>query len=262
MPEQETQYPADFVDRLEILWGEGFLSPGGPEEVREIVAGIDLSGKSVLDIGCGTGGVDVVLAGELNAGRVVAIDVQADLLDRAQARLESVHADLAGKVEFKLVSAGPLNWPNETFDVVFSKDSLIHITDKAAMYDEVLRVLKPGGVFAASDWLGGENTHSSPDWRRCIELTQHNFHMATAAEAEAMLRAAGFVDVSSVDRNAWYSAFTKQEVNDLEGPLRGRLLEVVDEEIYQHWLEVRRALRDAVNAGAMRPTHLRGFKAS
>jgi phosphoethanolamine N-methyltransferase len=173
-----------------------------------------------------------------------------------------VHADLAGKVEFKLVSAGPLDWPNETFDVVFSKDSLIHITDKAATYDEVLRVLKPGGVFAASDWLGGENTHSSPDWRRCIELTQHNFHMATAAEAEAMLRASGFVDVSSVDRNAWYSEFTKQEVSDLEGPLRERLLEVVDEDVYQHWLEVRRALRDAVNAGAMRPTHLRGFKVS
>jgi ubiquinone/menaquinone biosynthesis C-methylase UbiE len=146
MPEQEIQYPADFVDRLEILWGEGFLSPGGPEEVRAIVAGIDLTGKSVLDVGCGTGGVDFVLAGELNASRVVAIDVQAELLDRAQARLESAQPHLAGKVEFHLVSLGPLNWPNETFDVVFSKDSLIHIRDKAAMYDEVLRVLKPGGV--------------------------------------------------------------------------------------------------------------------
>jgi 2-polyprenyl-3-methyl-5-hydroxy-6-metoxy-1,4-benzoquinol methylase len=229
--EQEIQYPADFVDRLEILWGEGFLSPGGPQEVRAIVAGIDLTGKSVLDVGCGTGGVDIVLAGELKASRVVAIDVQAELLDRAQARLESAQPHLAGRVEFHLVSLGPLNWPNETFDVVFSKDSLIHITDKAGMYDEVLRVLK------------------------------HSFHMATAAESETMLRAAGFVDVTSVDRNAWYSEYTKQEVRDLEGPLRERLLGVVDEDVYQHWLEVRRALRDAVNAGAMRPTHLRGFKA-
>jgi SAM-dependent methyltransferase len=261
MQEQEIRYPADFVDRLEILWGKGFLSPGGPEEVRAIVAGIDLAGKSVLDVGCGTGGVDVVLAGELNASRVIAIDVQADLLSRAQARVKSAQPHLAGKVEFHLVSPGPLNWPNATFDVVFSKDSLIHITDKAAMYEEVLRVLKPGGVFAASDWLGGENTHSSPDWRRFMELTQHSFHMATAAEAETMLRAAGFVDVTSIDRNAWYSAFTKQEVRDLEGPLRERLRQVVDEDVYQHWLEVRRALRDAVNAGAMRPTHLRGFKA-
>jgi len=55
MPEQETQYPTDLVDRLENLWGEGFLSPGSLEEVREIVVGIYLSGRSVLDIGCGTG---------------------------------------------------------------------------------------------------------------------------------------------------------------------------------------------------------------
>ena len=96
----------------------------------------------MLDVGCGTGGVDILLAGELSAGRVVAIDVQAELLDRAQARLKSAHPHLAEKVEFHLVSLGPLNWPNETFEVVFSKDSLIHITDKAAMYDEVLRVLE------------------------------------------------------------------------------------------------------------------------
>ena len=260
MPAQEIVYPVDFVDRLEILWGEGFLSPGGPEEVRAIVAGISLTGKSVLDIGCGTGGVDFVLAGELNAGRVVAIDVQAELLSRAQGRLESAQPHLAAKVEFHLASGGRLNWPNETFDVVFSKDSLVHITDKASMYNEMLRVLKPGGVFTASDWFGGKNTSSSPDWQRFMELAQHSFHMATAVETETMLRAAGFVDVSSVDRNGWYSECTKQEVRDLEGPLRERILEVVDENVYQYWLGVRRALRDAVNAGAMRPTHLRGFK--
>jgi phosphoethanolamine N-methyltransferase len=261
MPEQEIQYPVDFVDRLEILWGGGFLSPGGAEEVKAIVAGIDLTGKTVLDVGCGTGGVDIVLAGELNAGRVVAIDVQAELLDRARVRMTSAHSHLKARVEFYLVSSGPLNWPDKTFDVVFSKDSLIHIVDKLALYKEVLRVLKPGGVFAASDWLGGANTHSSADWQRFMELTQHSFHMATAAQAETMLRDAGFVNVTSVDRNEWYADFTKQEVRDLEGPLRTRLLEVVDEDVYQHWLKVRRALRDAVNAGAMRPTHLRGFKA-
>ena len=46
----------------------------------------------------------------------------------------------------------------------------------------------------------------------------------------------------------------------LEGPLRGRLLEAVGEDLYLGWLEVRRALRDSVHVGALRPTHLRGFK--
>lgn len=260
MSEPEIHYPDHFVDRLEILWGEGFLSPGGPSEVRAIAAGIDLTDKTVLDIGCGTGGVDFILAGELGAAHVVAIDIESALLERARARLASSHHSLAERVEFQLVSPGPLNWPTATFDVVLSKDAMIHIPDKAAMFADVFRVLKPGGAFAASDWLGGENTSTSPEWARFSALTHLDFTMATASEVEAILRNVGFAGVSSVDRNWWYSELTKQEVRDLEGPLRGRLLETVGEEVYLHWLEVRRAIRDSANVGALRPTHLRGFK--
>jgi hypothetical protein len=53
------QYAKDFTDALQFMWGDGFLSPGGPEEVAEMLAGIDLSGKRVLDIGSGLGGIDL-----------------------------------------------------------------------------------------------------------------------------------------------------------------------------------------------------------
>ena len=59
MTDNDIQYPDEFINRLEVLWGEGFLSPGGADEVKEIVNGLDISGKSVLDIGCGTGGVEI-----------------------------------------------------------------------------------------------------------------------------------------------------------------------------------------------------------
>ena len=36
---------------LEQMWGEGYLSPGGPEEVSRVLTGLDLTGKTVLDIG-------------------------------------------------------------------------------------------------------------------------------------------------------------------------------------------------------------------
>ena len=43
------------------------------------------------------------------------------------------------------------------FDIVFSKDSIVHIPDKHALMAEVFRVLKPGGRFVASDWLIGHD---------------------------------------------------------------------------------------------------------
>jgi phosphoethanolamine N-methyltransferase len=79
----DIQYPDHFIERLHTVWGEGFLSPGGPEEVGEIVRGIELSGKVVLDIGFGTGGPAITLAKNHHAEKVVGIDVEAQLRDHA-----------------------------------------------------------------------------------------------------------------------------------------------------------------------------------
>jgi hypothetical protein len=85
--------------------------------------------------------------------------------------------------------------------------------------------------------------------------------MATAQESMDAMRECGFMDVSMVDRNQWYAQITVQEVRAIEGSLRDRLLEIVDQETYLHWVEIRRSLRDATNSGALRPTHLRGYRA-
>ena len=255
---KDAQYPEHFVKRLEIVWGEGFLSPGGPEEVREIVDGIDLGGKSLLDIGCGLGGPSIFLAREMGVARIVAIDVEPSLLQQGTEYAD--HAGLANKIEFRLVEPVPLPFARDSFDVVFSKDALIHIADKQAIYRETLRVLRQGGVFLASDWLGGYNTNTSPEWKRFRELGHLNFTMATAAETHAVMTAAGFENVSTRDRNAWYAQVSRFDLDQVKGPMRDRLIDAAGEEIYLHWLKVRQAHVDAVSVGALRPTHLRGFK--
>ena len=70
------QYPDHFITRLHTIWGEGFLSPGGAEEVGEILTGLDLSGKTVLDVGFGTGGPAMTLARVHGAEKVIGIDVE------------------------------------------------------------------------------------------------------------------------------------------------------------------------------------------
>jgi len=249
------QYPDEFIDRLHLVWGMGFLSPGGPEEVAVIVRGLDLAGAALLDIGCGSGGPAMVLAREQGA-EVIGIDVEPQRIDRS--RRLAAEARLGNKVSFKLVEPGPLPFAAETFDVVFSKDALLHIPDKQALYKEVLRVLKPGGVFAASDWLAGEGAAQDEALLSYIELVGLDFTMATAAETAAAMRDAGFEAVSTVDRNAWYAEVSAREVAAIEGPLRDGIIAVSSPEIHARWLAARKQLAEATRRGALRPTHLRG----
>lgn len=54
----ELEYPDEAIAFLETLRREGYLSPGGPEEVRSILDGMDLAGRTVVDLGCGCDVVD------------------------------------------------------------------------------------------------------------------------------------------------------------------------------------------------------------
>ena len=254
----DIQYPDHFIERLHLIWGEGFLSPGGPEEVREIVKDLDLSGKVVLDIGFGTGGPSIALARDHHAARVVGIDVESQLCDRAARNI--ARAGLTDKVELKIVEPGPFAFDDESFDVVFSKDSIIHIEDKPALFKEIIRILRPGGVFVASDWLSSENEAEKSALDEYHKISHLSFELATAKQMESALADAGFERVESRDRNAWYAAACSNEQAQIEGPLKQQLLDSVGEEIYSTWLNVRKGLTSAVVAGGLRPTHLRGFR--
>ena len=80
----EPSYPPEFIDKLELLWGIGFLSPGGPDEVKEILRDITVRDKMVLDIGCGTGGPDIVIAQEFAPKQIVGIDIEPFLIETSQ----------------------------------------------------------------------------------------------------------------------------------------------------------------------------------
>ncbi len=253
----DSPYDDRLIARLHLIWGEGFLSPGGPAEVREIVSGLDLSGLETLDIGSGTGGPASVLAGTFGA-HVTGIDVAPRAVAFAEALAR--RPDLGGRMTVRLVEPGPLPFPDGRFDLVFSKDSLIHIPDKPALYREILRVLKPGGRFTASDWLSGPGADQDADFQAYLDLSGYDFTLKTAAEIAQTMGEAGFQAVETRDRNAWYADKVKAEVADLEGPVKAQVIEAAGQATYDRWLKARRHLVTAVANGSLRPTHLRGVK--
>src|SRR3546814_19300020 len=119
---------------------------------------------------------------------------------------------------------------------------------------EVLRVLRPGGALAASDWLAGEGALDDPAFRRYVDLGHLKFTMATAEETAAIMRASGFAEVVTRDRNAWSAEVSAGEAAAIAGPLREQLIAVSDHATYERWTARRRALPAATPQGPKRPT--------
>ena len=243
---------------LEELWGEGYLSPGGPDEVARILEGLDLAGRTVLDVGCGSGGITLALARDFGAGRVIGLDVEAPVCAKARARVAA--AGLAERIEIREVTPGPFPLADASVDVVFSKDSIVHIPDKAALAREAFRVLRPGGWFAASDWLIGHDGRPSPEMAHYIACEALDFGMASPSAYRAALEAAGFVDLALVNRNAWYREVARSELERLRGPVGERAKAIIGPDGVARQIRTWEAMVVVLGTGEHCPHHFRGRK--
>jgi ubiquinone/menaquinone biosynthesis C-methylase UbiE len=122
---------------------------GGLEATRELASLMMLRrGLRLLDVGCGIGGPARYFAAE-HGCQVTGIDLTEEFVEVAK-RLAGM-LKLADMVDFKKASALHLPFESETFD----RASMIHvgmnIADKAGVFREVRRALKPDGLFAVFD---------------------------------------------------------------------------------------------------------------
>ncbi len=252
----ENEYTPEILKILQTLWGDGMLSPGGREDLEKIVKGIDLRDKLVLDIGCAIGGFDVLLSKNYGA-RVIGLDIEAPLLELGRERVKE--NGLEGRVDLRLYEPGRLPFDDEHFDVVFGKDSWIHIEDKRSFFRDVFRVLKPGGMLVAGDWLRSDRPYNDL-MRKFFELEGLTYHMDTLENYGAILRDTGFVDVSLVDIHEDYRTMAHKEYRQLRTTFSETLVRSLGQEQYDHFLENWRVLTEVVDAGDLRPGRLRAGK--
>ncbi len=252
----DDEYDPKLLAMLELIWGAGFLSPGGPAAVDEIVEGLDLAGKLVVDIGSGLGGVDVHLARQYGA-RVIGMEIAAPLVALAEARVAA--AGLSDQVDLRHCAPGPLALDDASLDVVFSKDSLIHVEDKDAVFRDYRRVLEPGGWLAMSDWMRGPEPYSK-DMEYWFEMEGLSYHMRPLEFYAGALEAAGFAEIEVADTSADYRTLCDAEYAQMKGPLNARMAAILGAETRDHFVENWRAMTVVLHKGELRTGRIRARK--
>jgi ubiquinone/menaquinone biosynthesis C-methylase UbiE len=107
--------------------------------------------QRVLDVGCGTGFLALLLA-ELSH-TVSGIDLSPQMIDRA--RRKAQQADR--QIDFRVCDAGALVFADETFDVVVARHVIWNLPDPERGVAEWLRVLRPGGRLALIEGKWADN---------------------------------------------------------------------------------------------------------
>lgn len=259
MSDHEIHYEDSFIAFLEVMWGDGYLSPGGADEVGRLLEGIDLTGKTILDIGCGSGGITAALARDFGASRVIGIDVEGPVCRHA--RQTAAAADVANRVEIRQIEPGyPTPFENESFDIIFSKDSIVHIPDKGAMSKDAFRLLKPGGWFVASDWLIGHDREPTPEMADYIRREDLGFGMASPTRYQAALEAAGFINIRLNNRNPWYFPIAQKELERMQGVDRPKFDATMGKEAIDEQIDLWKAMLIVLESGEHCPHHFRGQK--
>lgn len=149
------------------------------------------AGECVIDIGCGPGFLCEDMAEAVgDSGRVVGIDISADLVERAGRR--NRHACLS----YRVGDALAIEEPDASFDVALCTQVAEYIPEVNRVIAEAFRVLRPGGraLFIATDW-DGLIWHSDQPARMAEVMKSweaHCAHPRLPRSLSARLRIAGF----------------------------------------------------------------------
>ena len=165
--------------------------------------------QTLLDVGTGTAQIPIALCARHPAVRVVAIDMAEHMLRVGRSNIE--RAGLSERVRLQRCDAKRMPFADASFDAVMSNSIVHHIPEPFAVFAEMTRVVKPGGVLFVRDLLrpvdeaalqGFVQTYAGEANAHQQQMFADSLHAAlTLDEVRAMVTRLGF-DVAAVQQTS------------------------------------------------------------
>ena len=154
-------YEREAVDALPDRAVESFAGVGNPFSLRRLQ-----SGERVVDVGSGAGFDSFIAAGQVgSSGRVVGVDMTPEMLTKSRQTADVLGL---GQVEFRDGLAESIPVDDGWADAVISNGVINLCPDKKAVFEEIRRILKPGGWLQFADIATGRPV--PPEALRDIDL--------------------------------------------------------------------------------------------
>ena len=160
-----------------------------PEVLRALVSGAGVGPASrVLEVGCGTGNYLIALE-QLTGCSCWGIDPSEGMLARARGQ--------SGTIRYQAGRAEALDLPEDSFDLVFSVDTIHHVVDRPQAFQEAFWVLHAGGKVCTatdSDWIIRNRRPLAVYFPETVDVDLGRY--TSVADLRGSMEEAGFVDVA------------------------------------------------------------------
>jgi len=195
-------YTLENVPIFEAIYVTGLISLGGYLAVDKMFEGLDVSGKNLLDVGSGIGGIAHYLAHKYNA-HVTGLEIHPWMAKYATQK--AVHS-IQNKVDFVIYNSdGSIPLPSEHYDIIYSKGVLTNVSNKPALFAEIFRLLKPSGILCFVDWLTPED--QGP--RQEILPMGDASYKETKSSYKEILSRCGFINIKFQNNSNEYLNYVK-----------------------------------------------------
>ncbi|ESO09748.1 hypothetical protein HELRODRAFT_183893 [Helobdella robusta] len=202
----KNQYTLNGILKYERIFGEGFISTGGIDTTTEFVEMLKLkAGEDVLDVGSGIGGGAFYMAQKFNVN-VTGIDLSSNVVAIA---LERTRQKNINNVSFEVCDALKRNFQSESFDVIYSRDTILHISDKKKLFTLFHKWLRPGGRLLISDYCCTQDSWSD-DFEAYVK--QRGYILLSVERYGKLLEEVGFERVQAQDRTDQFVDILRKEI--------------------------------------------------